>query len=330
MPTTSVIIPTFNRERLVARAVESVLAQTLPPDEVIVIDDGSTDGTHDALAVFGNRIRYIFQPNAGVSAARNHGLREATGRYVGFLDSDDEWLPHKLERQVAFLESHPEIDFVGCPGTTDDRVVPLNLFRDPSQQFRQFLIRPYFANPSRYLVRRECFEKFGLFDESMRCAEDWELWLRFLHHGCRFAALDDPLMVYHVMPDALSADPVKSLSGESVLRDRYIPLLPTWWDRIRVRSRFNARMYRNAALGFRSRGRLGKAMSTMLRSLAANPFRPSPTTRLAWLASLIGQFAKQSLLTPPLAAFQVISPLHEGEAGGVAGDTRSSLVQNSH
>jgi glycosyltransferase involved in cell wall biosynthesis len=293
MPTTSVIIPTFNRAHLLMRAINSVLGQTLPPDEVIVIDDGSIDDTRDVLAAYGNRIQYVFQSNAGVSATRNHGLRLPTGRYIGFLDSDDEWLPHKLERQVAFLESHPAIDFVACPGSTDGCVVLLDGLRDQSEQFRSFLIRPYFANPSRYLVRRECFPKLGLFDETMSCAEDWELWLRFLHHGCRFDAIDEPLMIYHATPDALSADARKSLAAESLLRDRYVPLLPTWWDRLRVRSRFNARMFRNAALGFRQRGHLGEAFSAMLRSLTANPFRPSTANRMGWLASLIGQMLRR-------------------------------------
>jgi glycosyltransferase involved in cell wall biosynthesis len=292
MPTVSVIIPTFNRAALVMRAVESVLAQTLPPDEVIVIDDGSSDDTRDTLARFGNRIRYIFQENQGVSAARNRGIEAATGSYIAFLDSDDEWLPHKLERQVAHLESHLEIDFVTCRDSTDDGQLKTETYRDPRQQFRQFLIRPFYSNPSRYLVRRECFEKFGLFDPRFPPAEDLEMWLRLLKAGCRFDILSEPLMIYHLTPGALSGDPRRAFHGELLVRENYVRTLPTWWDRWVVGSLFTARVHLTAARGLRTQGHLAEAGSHMLRSLAANPFGPQTPRRLLWLASFAVQWMR--------------------------------------
>jgi len=108
----SVIIPTYNRAGLVVEAIESVLRQTAPPREIIVVDDGSTDGTPDALASFGDRIVAVRQENQGVGGARNRALAMATGRYLAFLDSDDTWLEFKLELQVAIMERQPNLGFL--------------------------------------------------------------------------------------------------------------------------------------------------------------------------------------------------------------------------
>ncbi|HET7536321.1 MAG TPA: glycosyltransferase family A protein, partial [Candidatus Didemnitutus sp.] len=112
MPTVSAIIPTYNRAHLLPAALASIFAQTQPVDEVIVVDDGSKDNTADVLRTYGDRVRYIRQQNAGAGAARNHGMREARGDYVAFLDSDDLWMPEKNARQQELLRAHPEIDFL--------------------------------------------------------------------------------------------------------------------------------------------------------------------------------------------------------------------------
>ena len=109
------IIPTYNRRTLLPRAIDSVLAQTRAVEEIIVVDDGSTDGTGDMLRErYGDRVRHVWQSNAGVSAARNHGMRLARGRYLALLDSDDEWMPEKTALQVAFLDARPEFGMVVC------------------------------------------------------------------------------------------------------------------------------------------------------------------------------------------------------------------------
>ncbi|MGD9255575.1 MAG: glycosyltransferase family A protein, partial [Chromatiales bacterium] len=105
--TISVIIPTCNRVETLPRALDSVLAQTLSVDEVIVVDDGSTDGTADLVRASYPQVRLLQQPNRGVSAARNRGIRKATGDWIAFLDSDDRWLPAKLEAQFRLIEQHP-------------------------------------------------------------------------------------------------------------------------------------------------------------------------------------------------------------------------------
>ena len=109
MPKVSVIIPTYNRSKYVTKAIDSVLAQTYRDFEIIVVDDGSTDNTKEVLKPYTDRIKYLYQENTGVSAARNAGIRAAGGQWIAFLDSDDEWLPEKLSIQMDYLSRHNEI-----------------------------------------------------------------------------------------------------------------------------------------------------------------------------------------------------------------------------
>ena len=116
-PTVTVVIPTYNRKGLLPRALTSVARQTRPPDEVIVVDDGSTDDTEGLVRREFPDVRYLQQENRGVAAARNRGIREAKGEWLAFLDSDDEWLPQKLTRQLDELREQPE--FLLCPHERD-------------------------------------------------------------------------------------------------------------------------------------------------------------------------------------------------------------------
>lgn len=184
-PETSVIIPTWNRRDLVARAIDSVLAQTRPVEEIIVVDDGSTDGTGAFLAQrYGERITLLTQANAGVSAARNRGLAAARGRYVALLDSDDVWLPEKTARQLAHLEAQPQLGMVLCDV---ERVNPDGSLIDVFERRRQipadgpalqWVLRDPALAPLSLLMRREVYEDVGGFDESLRTAEDLDYHLR--------------------------------------------------------------------------------------------------------------------------------------------------------
>ena len=185
----SAIIPTYNRRTILPRALESVLAQTRQPDEVIVIDDGSTDGTGDMLGEtfahrFGERLRYVWQANAGVSAARNHGMRLARGDAFAFLDSDDTWLADKTERQVAWLAARRDYGMVLCDvERTDDNLRRIDVFHrrdvipEDGWALRWLLHNPALV-PASVMMRRGVFEDVGGFDESLRTAEDLEYHLR--------------------------------------------------------------------------------------------------------------------------------------------------------
>ena len=173
-PLVSVVVPTFNYGHCVVDAVESALAQTYVPVEVIVIDDGSTDDTRARLEPYRDRINYVFQPNQGLSAARNTGIRAATGSLIALLDSDDAFHPRKLELQVAHLTAHPAVGVVATDHFTDPAqrwpAVP-----EPVPVARETLQRVVATSrfaPSSVLVRRECFDAVGLFDTSLRSVED--------------------------------------------------------------------------------------------------------------------------------------------------------------
>jgi glycosyltransferase involved in cell wall biosynthesis len=197
----SVIIPTYNRLPLLGEALESALAQTHPNLEIIVVDDGSTDGTNAYVqGLESDRIRYVFQENRGhPGAARNVGLRMARGEYVAFLDSDDVWLPEKIERQLAVLEADPELDLVATDFfelPPNRRKTALGLKKPKLVDFRE-LLRDCPIQNSSVLMRKEVADSIGLQDETLRTCEDYEYWLRVLRRREHSAVImDEPLTVY--------------------------------------------------------------------------------------------------------------------------------------
>ena len=197
----SVIIPTFNRARLVVDAVRSVLDQrgVRQKLEVIVVDDGSTDETGEALAAAAGEIAYIRCEHSGVSAARNIGISMSRGEWIAFLDSDDLWLPGKLCEQMEYFAANPDI-FV-CQ--TEEiwirngrRLNPRKYHRKPSGHCYELLLERCLVSPSAVVVHRRLFDFAGLFDESLPACEDYDLWLRI---GCRFpfGLVERPLVIKH-------------------------------------------------------------------------------------------------------------------------------------
>jgi glycosyltransferase involved in cell wall biosynthesis len=181
MTRVSVIIPTYNRKAFVLEAVNSILAQTYEDYELIVVDDGSADGTGEALKPYGDRLRYLYQENQGVSAARNRGLGHARGEFIAFLDSDDLWLPSKLAIQIAFMEQHPEARL--C--YTDEIWIRRGLRVNPKKRHVKYSgeIYPYclplcIISPSSALMCRDLFAQVGAFDSGLPVCEDYDLWLR--------------------------------------------------------------------------------------------------------------------------------------------------------
>jgi glycosyltransferase involved in cell wall biosynthesis len=181
MPRVSAIIPTYNRKAFVLEAVASVLAQTYGDYELIVVDDGSGDGTGEALTHYGGRVRYAYQDNTGVSTARNHGLELARGEFIAFLDSDDLWLPEKLQVQVAFMDAHPQAQI--C--YTDEIWIRRGVRVNPRKKHAKYSGEIYpqclplcIISPSSALMRRGLFEQVGTFDPRFPVCEDYDLWLR--------------------------------------------------------------------------------------------------------------------------------------------------------
>jgi glycosyltransferase involved in cell wall biosynthesis len=181
MPRVSVVIPSYNRREFLLEAVDSVLAQTYRNWELIVVDDGSTDGTGEALRQYDGRVRYIHQPNQGVSAARNRGLELAEGEFIAFLDSDDLWLPEKLRIQVGFMDDNAEAHI--C--YTDEiwirrgvRVNPRKRHAKHSGAIYPHCLPLCIISPSSVIMRRSLFEEVGAFDPALPVCEDYDLWLR--------------------------------------------------------------------------------------------------------------------------------------------------------
>ncbi len=181
LPLVSVIIPTYNRGRILREAVDSVLDQDYPNVELIVVDDGSSDHTAAILAGYQEKIVVLRQPNRGVSAARNAGIAAARGRLISFLDSDDFWLPQKLSRQVDFFISHPGAQICQTEETwvrNGVRVNPGKRHQKPSGMIFEQSLALCLVSPSAVMLKKSLLEKVGLFDESLPACEDYDLWLR--------------------------------------------------------------------------------------------------------------------------------------------------------
>jgi len=177
----SVIIPTYNRVCVVERAIESVLNQTVPPTELIVVDDGSTDSTADVLAAFGTSIIVIRQANGGVSAARNTGIRHARYEWLSFLDSDDYWLPSKLEDQITYLAQHPHLRVCQSGDIwirNGRRVNPRNVHQKGDGWIFHLCLPRCVVSSSDVILHRSVLDDVGVFDESLPACEDYDLYLR--------------------------------------------------------------------------------------------------------------------------------------------------------
>jgi glycosyltransferase involved in cell wall biosynthesis len=200
------IIPTFNSRGYIRDTVESVLGQTYPVHEVIVVDDGSTDGTEQVLASYAGRVRYIRQQNAGPPAARNNGVAHATGDWVALLDSDDLWVRTKIERQMEYLEVHPDCGLIYTDMKTFDDTgvieesvkVSRNLTLPSGHIFPQMFAETLFQT-SAVMIRKSCLDAVGGFDETLRMGDDYELFLRIARHF-ELGYIDMPLVLYRQHP----------------------------------------------------------------------------------------------------------------------------------
>lgn len=179
--TFSVIMPVYNRAAVIARAVESVLRQTSPPAEIIIVDDGSEDETASILKQYLPQIRIIRQENRGVSAARNAGIRAATGEWIALLDSDDEWLPQKLELAIRYIQAHPDCKIFQTEEIwirNGKRVNPKNKHKKKGGFIYKESLPLCIISPSAVVMKRSLFNETGLFDETLPVCEDYDLWLR--------------------------------------------------------------------------------------------------------------------------------------------------------
>lgn len=200
MPKVSVIIPTYNRAKLVSDAIDSVLKQTYKDYEIIVVDDGSTDNTRESISKYHEHIIYLRQPNQGPGAARNNGIKRSTGEFIAFLDSDDLWLPERLKMGVAMLETNKDVGLVYSnsyrlvDGKRMERTYFDNYKPYGGFVFKQLYFQDFIPTTS-VILRKECFTKLGLFDGGLPLCEDYDMWLRI--SSCFQLEYIDKALVLH-------------------------------------------------------------------------------------------------------------------------------------
>lgn len=279
-PGVSVILPVFNDERFLAEALAGVFAQSFRDFEIVVIDDGSTDETPHVVErwqpQFREPLRVFRQDNSGLAAARNTGVREARGRFIAFLDSDDIWLPTYLERMVGLADEAEGslfycgarfIDETGADlPQTADRVVP------PDQMY-DALLRANFLIPSAVFARRDALGSTEPFDVSFRRLQDWDLWLHLAREGARFVGIPDLLVRYRAHPASLSSD---IEGGEraalAIMRKHFGPDSgePAEWSADKRRGYGGAQRY--VALNrIQERGDWAAAAAPLARAFACDP-----------------------------------------------------------
>ena len=266
MPKVSVIIPTHNRAEFLHSAITSVRNQTFQDFEIIVVDDASTDNTPEVVAYFGDkRIKYTRNNiSKGDAGARNVGVMSSNCTYIAFLDDDDEWLKNKLQMQIDILENCLidiagvytniiEVDkasgktlSIGIPGNTKD---------------------PFHGNciaTSSLLLRRECFEKVGLFDENMPTSSDYDMWIRILKKF-RFEYIDEPLVKYYVHGNRLSFDNDKVIRGVEILLKKHREILAS-------NNKHYSEIYLYLGIHYCYNGNINKGRRAYLKAIRLYPY----------------------------------------------------------
>lgn len=304
MPKVSVVIPLYQTERYIGAAVSSVLAQTFGDFEVIVVDDGSSDrGPQLARATGDARVRVVSQENRGLAGARNTGIREAKGRYVGLLDADDLWHPGKLEALVARLDAEPDAGIAFCASRfVDDDGNPIGLIQRPQRRTsaaHDVFCRNPVGNGSAPVIRRETLDeiafddaRFGRtcwFDESFRQSEDIECWTRIAAlTKWRFVFVDAVLTDYRVNSTGLSANTERQLETWRRFRAKvagYAPDLEARYGDLAeaYQLRYLARRAVRAKAGWPALAMIAKATALSPRLLLEEPARTTTTFAAAGL-----------------------------------------------
>ena len=226
MPRASVIIPTYNRADMVGQAIQSVLDQTCDDWELIVVDDGSQDNTHEVVKSYDDpRILYIYQDNKKLPGARNTGIEASSGDYIAFLDSDDLFLPDKLQTQMMAITRNPDIGLVASGWTeTDPQQNPLQTV-SPWLLEQGLALKDWLYNcplvPPCVLVRRDQLLEVGLFDEEQHYVEDWDLWLRLAYAGCQMAWEPATVCLKTIHNESMVKNVVRMSAGVFRLFDKF-------------------------------------------------------------------------------------------------------------
>ena len=265
MPKVSVIIPTHNRAEFLRSAITSVLHQTFQDFEIVIVDDASKDHTQEVIAHFNDaRIKVIHnQVSKGDAGARNIGVVNSNCEYVAFLDDDDEWLPEKLKIQICLLDnSPPEVGGV-CTGCftiekASGRVLSIH---NPE---RSDIFKGNFITTSSILLRRKCFEKCHLFDESMPTSSDYDMWIR-ISKKFSFEIVKIPLVKYHINENSLTFNYEKMIRGREILFEKYDKFFKRY-------PKEYGKEYLHLGILYCYEGEVQKGMRAFSKAIRMNPF----------------------------------------------------------
>lgn len=280
-PLVSVIIPAYNSEKYIVGAISSILAQTYKNLEIIIVDDGSTDSTARVVKDKINAKRYplsakyIHQKNGGPSAARNRGIRESKGEYIAFLDSDDIWLPEKIERQVNYCIDNSQCGLIYTGyDTCDENGIIVSKFIKKEVSKKEILKNLYLKNvistASTVMVRRECFDRVGYFDEALKVAEDWDMWIRILNLY-DFYYINESLARYTIRKESQSYNGQKNLDNDLRFLDKIFSDPKMRNNALLKRRAYGARYY-SAAIAYKENNSISNARGCLLKSFCLYPF----------------------------------------------------------
>lgn len=226
-PAVSVIIATYNRAYIISRAINSILDQTFQNFELIIVDDGSIDSTNELITKLmkkDSRIKYIKnKKNLGQPKSRNEGIKIAQGEYIGFLDDDDEWLPHKLEKQINKFQSVPEnvgLIYCGLRYIHENKNMPKIIIPKLRGNLFTNILKENFFGSSTPLIKKECFNKSGFFDGNFLSGEDWDMWIK-ISKNYEIDCVPEALTLYHVHGNQMSANFRDTIEGFEKILEKH-------------------------------------------------------------------------------------------------------------
>ena len=277
----SVIIPSYNYSRYLSQAVKSVLDQTYKDYEVIVVDDGSTDNTKEVLEPFSGLIRYIYQENKGLPSAYNTGIKASNGEFIAFLDSDDLWLPEKLKLQYECIDARPSCGMVICNGYIFNETgvlgtfFPVDIINPVPENLHTSLFLKNIIPGNTPLIRKACFDKIGLHDETLSSAEDLDLWIRLTRYY-NVGYVPKLLVKYRRHPAAMSLNVERMCENKIKVIRKNLDLFPDILDREpAVRNRLSDFHFELALVNLK-KIRFFAAMIQILNSIKCRPLWLTP------------------------------------------------------
>ncbi len=244
MPKVSVIIPTYNRAKNLIQSIDSVMNQTYQDLEIIIVDDGSTDNTKEVLSKYDGKVRYFYQENRGVSAARNIGIKESRGEFIAFLDSDDSWLGNKLEQQMKLFQYDPSVSLQYSYARYLDKANNIEFIRpkNVSKSFKDFLYEDTVLPTSSVVLKKSVLEEVGMFDEGLPGIEDYDLWLR-CSRKFKIGFIPETLVLKNNSSSNLSFNHSKMYIGYIKVCEKLLANLKTEIDSIFIKRRLAKNYY---------------------------------------------------------------------------------------